>query len=276
VTVGGEFPFRALSVARRVPSSTMAPWPSGLPFFTLQGSRDVVSRSSGFSPPHGYPVSQALSLQYSPWICHPLPPSRSGIAVTGAVFYDLFRPQGRRTSRGKTHSLPICRPASVHGGYCGRISGLAQPRLLAPLRTPIERVRYSLRTRVLPQASFRHPISGYALAVSWHSPSVRSRRVAGLPPSCLQQVCHARHTSDTPGKAGGLMSGTASKAVGSCYPSQIALVRQPLPALEWRHGPVPAQNLRSTRRPRGPRSVRRQRCGPVQHIAGQSPWPFGL
>jgi hypothetical protein len=34
VTVGGEFPLRALSVARRGPSSTMAYRPSSLPFFT--------------------------------------------------------------------------------------------------------------------------------------------------------------------------------------------------------------------------------------------------
>ena len=186
------------SVPFRLPGGFLVPpWPPRLSVFLslpLQGSHDVVPRSSGFSPPHGYPASQALSLQYYPWICHPLPRSRSGIAVTGFVFYVLFRSQGRRTSRGKTHRLPVSRPASVHGGYCGRISGLAQPRLLAPLRTPMEQVRCSLRTRVLPQASFRHAISGRALAVSWRSPSVRSRRVAGLPPSCLRPVCHARHT----------------------------------------------------------------------------------
>ena len=34
VTVGGEFPLRALSVARRVPSSTLASSPSGLPVIT--------------------------------------------------------------------------------------------------------------------------------------------------------------------------------------------------------------------------------------------------
>jgi hypothetical protein len=138
VTVGGEFPLRALSVARRVPSSTMAP-PGHRIFLSLslQGSSVVVPRSSGFYPPHGYPASQALSPQYYPWICHPLPPSRSGVTVTGSVFYGRCRPQGRRTSRGKTHSLSVSRPASVYGGYNRRILGLAQPRLLAPLRTPI-------------------------------------------------------------------------------------------------------------------------------------------
>ncbi len=34
VTVGGEFPLRALSVARRVPSFTIAHWPPGLPVVT--------------------------------------------------------------------------------------------------------------------------------------------------------------------------------------------------------------------------------------------------
>ena len=151
------------------------PWSTYPRFFLsvlLQGSHVVVSRSSGFSPPHCYQASQALSPQYYPWICHPLPPSRSGITVTGSVFYGLFRPQGRRTSRGKTHSLPVCRPASVHGGYHSRISGLAQPRLLAPLRTPIERVRCSLRTRVLPHASSGHFISVLPLPC-WRCPSVR-------------------------------------------------------------------------------------------------------
>jgi hypothetical protein len=137
VTVGGEFPLRALSVARRGPSSTMVPLPRFLLSILLQGSHRVVSRSSGFSPPRCYQASQALSPQYYPWICHPLPRSRSGFAVTESVFYGLFRPQGRRTSRGKTHSLSVSRPASVHSGYYARISGLALPRLLAPLCTPM-------------------------------------------------------------------------------------------------------------------------------------------
>lgn len=192
------------------------PWPTGHRLCRsalLQGSHAVVARSSGFYPPPGYPASLALSPQYYPWICHPRPRSRSGFAVTESVFYGLFRPQGRRTSRGKTPRLPISRPASVHGGYTSRISGLAQPRLLTPLRTPIERVRCSLRIRVLPQASFRHPMSGNALAVFWRSPSVRSRRVSGFPPSCFQRVCHARHTSATSGKAGGLQKVEPLKAV---------------------------------------------------------------
>jgi hypothetical protein len=82
-------------------------------------------------------LTHVLPGTHYPWICHPLPRSRSGFAVTGSVFYGLFRPQGRRTSRGKTHSLSVSRPASVHSGYYARISGLTQPRLLAPLCTPM-------------------------------------------------------------------------------------------------------------------------------------------
>ena len=82
--------------------------------------------------------------------------------------------------------------------------------------------------------------------------------------------------SDTPGKAGGLMSGTASKAVGSCEHAKIALGRRLLPALECRREHVPAQNLRSTRHTRVPRSVRQQSCGPVQQTGGQSQWHFCL
>jgi hypothetical protein len=136
-TVGGEFP---LTPFRLRGGFLVPPWSPRHRFLLsmpLQGSHAVVARSSGFSPPHGYPASQALSPQYYSWICHPLPPSRSGVAVTGSVFYGRFRPQGRRTSRGKTHSLSVSRPTSVHGGYSNRILGLAQPRLLTPLRTPI-------------------------------------------------------------------------------------------------------------------------------------------
>ena len=82
--------------------------------------------------------------------------------------------------------------------------------------------------------------------------------------------------SDTPGKAGGLMSGTASKAVGSGEGSKIALVRQPLPDPECRDGLAPAQNPPSTRHTRVPRSGRRQRCGLVPQIVGQWQWHFCL
>jgi len=48
----------------------------------------------------------------------------------------VLNDRGQALAFSERH-LPISRPASVHGGYCGRISGLAQLCLLAPLRTPI-------------------------------------------------------------------------------------------------------------------------------------------
>lgn len=76
------------------------------------------SRSSGFSPPRCYQASSAPSLQYCSRICHPLPPSRFGVASSGrrAVACGRRRQQGRRASLGKTHHLPVSRPASCQVG----------------------------------------------------------------------------------------------------------------------------------------------------------------
>jgi hypothetical protein len=91
------------------------------------------SRSSGFSPPRCYQASSALSPQYFPRICHPLPPLRLGIssAVRRSVVYDNPRRQGRRASLGKTHHLPVSRPASCQLG-----SPDIRPRLVTSARPP--------------------------------------------------------------------------------------------------------------------------------------------
>jgi hypothetical protein len=80
--------------------------------------RSAPSWSSGFCPPHCCQASQALSLQYYPWICHPLPPGRFGVSSSGqfsnASGSFLWR-QSRRASLGKTRHLPVSRPASPQG-----------------------------------------------------------------------------------------------------------------------------------------------------------------
>ena len=70
--------------------------------------------SSGFYPPLCRQASSALSHQYYPWSCHPLHPPRFGVSLS-VRFYDVLgnlRHQCRRASLGKTHHLPISRPAS--------------------------------------------------------------------------------------------------------------------------------------------------------------------
>jgi predicted NACHT family NTPase len=87
-------------------------------------------------------------------------------------------------------------------------------------------------------------------------PTVRDMALAGLA------------QSDTPGKAGGLMSGAASKAVGrceGCYPitsSKTVLGRLPAPVREYMRARAPAQNRPSRRHRRVPRSVHPSSCAP--------------
>jgi hypothetical protein len=77
----------------------------------------ISPRSSGFYPLptcRDYQASSALSHQYYSWICHPLHPRRFGVSLS-VRFYDALgnlRHQCRRASLGKTHHLPISRPAS--------------------------------------------------------------------------------------------------------------------------------------------------------------------
>jgi hypothetical protein len=150
--------------------------------------------SSGFSPPHCCqcflgPASLVLSVNLPPSA-----PPRFGVSSSSrvAVVAGNRRRQNRRASLGKTHHLPVCRPAS-----CQFSSPAIRPCLVTPARC-------ALRTRVLPQASSRHPIAGDALAVlassfrpvtaDHHAPDARRER---------RPVRHARHTWDPRGKTTG-------------------------------------------------------------------------
>ena len=85
---------------------------------------------------------------------------------------------------------------------------------------------------------------------------------------------HDMSQSDTPGKAGGLMSGTASKAVGYCEKAKNALLHRRLPAPEYRPGLVPTQSLPSRPHTHGPRNAPPQNCDLVQQTAGRWQWHF--
>jgi len=79
------------------------------------GSPLLSSRSSGFYPPHCYQASLVPRVISTPRrICLPLTPPRFGFSCS-AWFYSVDRSpqrQVRRVSLGKTHHLPISRPAS--------------------------------------------------------------------------------------------------------------------------------------------------------------------
>ena len=85
---------------------------------TFPGHPGLISWSSEFYPPHRYRASSALNHQYNPWICHPLTPHRFGFSLSvrfSNVSRSFYR-QIRRASLGKTHHLPISRPASLRFG----------------------------------------------------------------------------------------------------------------------------------------------------------------
>jgi len=94
------------------------------------------SWSSGFSPPLCYQASSALSHQYSPWICHPLTPYRFRVSLSARFYgaFDSSRRQVRRASLGKTHPLPVFRPASHRFG-----SPDIRPRLATTACPPPQR-----------------------------------------------------------------------------------------------------------------------------------------
>jgi hypothetical protein len=83
-----------------------------------------------------------------------------------------------------------------------------------------------------------------------------------------------RAESDTPGKAGGLMSRTASKAVGYCERAKNALLHRRLPAPEYRYGLGPIQNRLSRPHTREPRNAPPQNCDLVPRTAGRWQWHF--
>ncbi len=77
------------------------------------------SRSSGFCPPRCYQASSALSRQLlSVDLPPPAPSPLAGSPLRGSVCYGSNAPPRQRASRGKTHDLPVCRPASVRLGCC--------------------------------------------------------------------------------------------------------------------------------------------------------------
>ena len=136
-------------------------------FFAKVSSCSFVARSSGFSPPLCY---QCFIGPESLVIPVDLPPSVP-FSATGSPFADWFLVLATAGYATRTVGLPGVRhiassyPVRLQYASIHRILGLALSRLLVPLHAPIYPVRCSLRTRVLPHASFKHPITGNALAL---------------------------------------------------------------------------------------------------------------
>jgi len=127
---------------------------------------DFHFRSSGFSPPHCYQASQALSLQYYPQICHPLSLPRLGSLPTRLSFMASPKTIKARTGglpRVRSHRLPISRPTSPRFG-----SPDIRTRSATPARPPPRsHIVGSLFATYMGSAScfLQTPISGRALAL---------------------------------------------------------------------------------------------------------------
>ena len=123
-------------------------------------------RSSGFSPPLCYQVSQALSLQYYTQICHPLSLPRLGSLPTRLSFMPPPETIGDRTGgfpRVRSHRLPISRPTSPRFGSPDIRTRSGTPARPPPQSHPVG----SLFATYIGFAScfLQTPISGYALAL---------------------------------------------------------------------------------------------------------------
>jgi hypothetical protein len=133
----------------------------------------IPPRSSGFYPPLCYQASSALSHQYYSWICHPLHPRRFGVSLS-VRFYDILgnlKHQCRRASLGKTHHLPISRPASHRLD-----SPDIRPRLATTARpSPQRHIAGSLFATYMGSAScFLQTLHFWKLPLPcWRGPSVR-------------------------------------------------------------------------------------------------------
>ncbi len=158
-----------------LPFHSMSALPGRQPYLSSAASHNPVTSlscphpmtgSSGFSPPHCYQASQALSPQYYPQICHPLPLSQSGSLPSRVRFMTPPRIFGVRTGgfpRVRPHRLPISRPTSPRFG---------SPDIRTRSRTsarppPRSHLVGSLFATYMGSAScfLQTPISGYALAL---------------------------------------------------------------------------------------------------------------
>ncbi len=161
------------------------------------------SGSSGFSPPHCYqrfigPESLVLSVNLPPSA-----PPRFGVASSiwfSAVAGNLRR-QSRRASLGKTHHLPISRPASCRFG-----SPDIRSRLVTSTRPPPQHhIAGSLFATYTGSAScfLQTSISGHALALLASSfRPVTADPLSQLSPGTPACASCQAHVSAPPAKPG--------------------------------------------------------------------------
>src|SRR5262249_37633296 len=109
----------------------------------------------------------------------------------------------------------------------------------------------------------RHGFSFGVLSSSHRGRTLLPDRSKLCASHCSNQCITSITESDPPGKAGGLMSGAASKAVGpyECHwpvtSSKTVLGRLPAPGREYMRALAPTQNQPSRRHTREPRSAHR-------------------
>lgn len=118
-----------------------------------------------FYPPRCYQRFVGLESSVLPVNLPPSVPPRFGVSssIRFSVVYGNTNDKTGGLSRVRRTTSPYS--VRLHVGSVLRISGLALSRLLDLIPNTIQPVRCSLRTQVLPHASFRHAISGYALAL---------------------------------------------------------------------------------------------------------------
>src|SRR4030042_7001759 len=160
----GPFPFHSVStLPGRHPYLSSASSHSPV---TMLNCPCLLPGSSGFSPPHCYQASQALSPQYYTQICHPLSPPRIGSLPTRLSFMASPKFIEARTGglpRVRSHRLPISRPTSPRFG-----SPDIRTRSRTPARPPPRcHLAGSLSATYVGSAScfLQAPISGPALAL---------------------------------------------------------------------------------------------------------------
>ncbi len=124
------------------------------------------AESSGFSPPHCYQASLALSPQYYTQICRPLSLPRLGSLPTRLSFMPPPETIGDRTGelpRVRPHRLPISRPTSPRFGSPDIRTRSGTPARPPPRSHPVG----SLSATYMGSAScfLQTPVSGCALAL---------------------------------------------------------------------------------------------------------------
>ncbi len=181
VTGGGACPLSALSVALRVPRSTMAHWPSGLPFLTASRlSRRCVSVVRVFSstrlPGFAGPESSVLPVDLPPSVPFPFRVRRYRVRFLRRLRRRAGGLPGVRHTTSP-YAVPLQCTAATTTGYRGSLCHVCSPPSAHP---------YSgFAVRYVHGFCLMLPSDTPSLEVPlpcWRFPSVRPRRASSLSP----------------------------------------------------------------------------------------------